>query len=501
MPDGPEAGSETCTEAAETGAEDASSWAEPRELELSEPAMRSLVEETMARLLPHLRGLSRGPTHRNNGARKLARSLREPMPLAGSPTQDVFRLLFDRVLPSGLGTATPGYLAYVPGGGIFHAALASFITSATNRYVGIFQASPGLVQLEQNVVRWFCDLVGFPDTAGGVLTTGGSLANLAAIVAARTEKLPPRFQDGVIYTSSEAHRSVQKAAKVAGFLAENVRALPVDESHRLRLDVLAEAIADDRSSGKLPFLIVGNAGTTNTGAIDPLHALADLAARENLWLHLDAAYGGFFLLTARGRSKLAGIERADSVTLDPHKGLFLPYGTGAIVVRDVGTLHRAHHVDAEYLPSPEDDASFVDFASLSPELSRDARGLRVWLPLKLHGSQAFTAALDEKLDLAAEAVRRLEEIPGIEIVAAPELSLFAFRYRFTGEKGPSLDAKNRRLLSLTNQRRRVLISGTLVPSGYVLRVCVLSFRTHRAQIDHLVADLRGALDELLARGW
>jgi aromatic-L-amino-acid/L-tryptophan decarboxylase len=474
---------------------------DPRELELSETAMRGLVEETMARLLPHLRGLGTGPTHRNNGARKLARSLREPMPAAGSPTQDVFRLLFDRVLPSGLGTATPGYLAYVPGGGLFHAALASFITSATNRYVGIFQASPGLVQLEQNVVRWFCDLVGFPAAAGGVLTTGGSLANLAAIVAARTEKLPPRFQDGVIYTSTEAHRSVQKAAKVAGFLPENVRALPVDEFHRLRTDALSAAIAEDRSSRKLPFLIVGNAGTTNTGAIDPLHALADIAQRENLWLHLDAAYGGFFLLTERGRAKLAGIERADSVTLDPHKGLFLPYGTGAIVVRDVATLHRAHHVDAEYLPAPEEDASFVDFASLSPELSRDARGLRVWLPLKLHGSQAFTAALDEKLDLANEAVRRLKALPGVEIVAPPELSLFAFRYRFVGEKGPSLDAKNRRLLALVNQRRRVLLSGTLVPSGYVLRVCVLSFRTHEAQIDHLMEDLRGALDELVARGW
>lgn len=473
----------------------------PRELSLDERQMKVLVEETMNRLLPHLRGLARAPTHRNDGARRLARSLREDLPRDGAPLQDVFRLLFDRVLPSGLGTATPGYLAYVPGGGLFHSAIAAFITHATNRYVGIFQASPGLVQLEQNVVRWFCDLLGFPATAGGVLTTGGSLANLAAICAARTDRLPARFQDGVIYTSSEAHRSVQKAAKVAGFLAEHVRALPVDQAHRLRLDALEQAIGVDRSSGRLPFMIVGNAGTTNTGAIDPLGALADVAAREGLWLHLDAAYGGFFQLTQRGRDKLAGIERADSVTLDPHKGLFLPYGTGAIVVRDVETLRRAHHVEAEYLPDPEDDASFVDFASLSPELSRDARGLRVWLPLKLHGSQAFTRALDEKLDLAHQAAERIAALPGIVLVAPPELSLFAFRYTFTGSVGPSLDAKNRRLLSLVNQRRRVLLSGTVAPSGYVLRVCVLSFRTHQEQIDHLVEDLQAALEELVARGW
>lgn len=471
------------------------------ELELNEGEMRALVQETMDRLLPHLSGLSTAPTHRNNGARKLSRSLREALPVQGAPVQDVFRLLFDRVLPSGLGTATPGYLAYVPGGGLFHAAIAALITNATNRYVGIFQASPGLVQLEQNVVRWFCDLIGFPDSAGGVLTTGGSLANLAAICAARTEKLPARFQDGVMYTSSEAHRSVQKAAKVAGFLPEHVRALPVDEHHRLRVDSLVAAIAEDRASGLLPFLIVGNAGTTNTGAIDPLHALADVATREGLWLHLDGAYGGFFALTARGRAKLEGIDRADSVTLDPHKGLFLPYGTGAIIVRDVETLRRAHYVEAEYLPDPEDDRSFVDFASLSPELSRDARGLRVWLPLKLHGSQAFTRALDEKIDLAHAAADRIAALPGFVIVAPPELSLFAFRYMFAGPVGPSLDAKNRRLLSLLNQRRRVLLSGTIVPSGYVLRVCVLSFRTHQRQIDHLVEDLGAALEELLARGW
>jgi aromatic-L-amino-acid decarboxylase len=248
-------------------------------------------------------------------------------------------------------------------------------------------------------------------------------------------------------------------------------------------------------------LIVGNAGTTNTGAIDPLHGLADIAQAEGLWLHLDAAYGGFFLLTERGRLALAGMERADSVTLDPHKGLFLPYGTGAIVVRDVETLRKAHHVEADYLPDPEADPAFVDFASLSPELSRDARGLRVWLPLKLHGSQAFTRALDEKLDLAREAATRIAALPGCELVAPPELSLFAFRFAFSGSSGPSLDSKNRRLLSLVNQRRRVLLSGTWVPSGYVLRVCVLSFRTHRSQIDHLVDDLQAALAELRARGW
>ena len=226
--------------------------------------------------------------------------------------------------------------------------------------------------------------------------------------------------------------------------------------------------------------------------------LADLAAREGLWLHVDAAYGGCFALTERGQLALRGLGRADSITLDPHKGLFLPYGTGALLVREPAALRRAHASRAEYLPPMQEDPDFVDFCELSPELSRDFRGLRLWLPLKLVGAGAFAAALDEKLDLAQHAHRRLGELPGVEIVAAPQLSLLAFRHVPDGLRGDAaaLDRHNERLLAAINRRARVYLTATVLDGRFVLRICVLSFRTHRDRVDAGLADIAAAIAEL-----
>lgn len=477
-------------------------------LELSETAMRSMVDEAMRRLLAHLAALPEQRLHPTGGGQKLARSLREPMPERGAPYRELLALLFDRAIPATLNTASPGYLGYIPGGGLFHAAVADLIALATNRYVGLFRAAPGLVQLEANVIRWFSAALGLPETAGGVLTSGGSLANFIAVVTARRERLPPDFLRGVIYTSSEAHHSVLKAALLAGFPLERVRALPCDARFRLPPAAVESAIRDDRAAGLAPFMLVASAGTTNTGAVDDLEALADLAARERLWLHVDAAYGGFFALTERGRAALRGIERVDSVTLDPHKGLFLPYGTGCLLARDVGALRRAHTVPAAYMPPMQSEDDLVDFCEISPELSREARGLRAWLPLKMHGASAFRAALDEKLDLARLAAERLRTMPGVTIVAEPELSLLAFRARPPGvsaEDGEgaaieATDAWSRRLLAKVNEKQRVFLTGTVSRGRFLIRMCVLSFRTHRDRVEMGLADIEEGLRELEREG-
>ena len=230
--------------------------------------------------------------------------------------------------------------------------------------------------------------------------------------------------------------------------------------------------------------------------MDDLPALDELARREGLWLHLDGAYGGFFALTERGRRTLAGLERADSITLDPHKGLFLPYGTGCLLVRDRAALERAHHIEADYMPRMQEAADLVDFCELSPELSRDFRGLRVWLPLKMHGLGAFRAALDEKLDLARWAAAELGKIDQIEIVAEPELSIVAFRWSPPGLPDDELDRLNRELLERTNARRRVYLTATRLDGRFVIRICVLSFRTHRDRMEAALTDIRAALAEL-----
>ncbi len=450
-----------------------------------------MVAHSMDRLVPFIAALPTAPNHHMDGAQKLVRSLREPLPEAGVPFRRLLGQLFERIIPFGLNTAGPGYLAYIPGGGLFHAAVGDLLAGAVNRYVGIWQAAPGLVQLETNVIRWFADLLGLPPGAGGLLTTGGSLANLAAVVAARHDRLGERFADGTIYTSSLVHHSVYKAARVAGFRADQVRSVPVDAHFRLDANALAAIITADRAAGLRPAMVVASAGTTATGAVDPLPALAALCARENLWFHVDAAYGGFFAFTERGRAALVGIDRADSVTLDPHKGLFLPYGTGCILVRDLQTLRAAHQITASYLPTSESDPECWDFADLGPELSRDNRGLRVWLPLKMHGAAGFRRDLDEKLDLALDAHARIAALPQIDMVAPPDLSLFAFRVRAsTPELG---DDATRRLAQAINDRGHVLVTGVEVDGRWLLRVCVLSFRTHQQQIDELVADLESAL--------
>ncbi len=342
------------------------------------------------------------------------------------------------------------------------------------------------------MIRWLCTMVGYPEGAGGILTSGGSLSNFSALVAARRDRLPENFLSGIVYASDQAHHSVQKAAMLAGFPERNVRAVETDDTFRVRPDALEAAIRRDRAAGLRPFFLVGNAGTTNTGAVDDLAALADIARREGLWYHVDGAYGGFFVLTERGRRALGGIGRADSIALDPHKGLFLPYGTGCLLVRDPETLRRAHALSADYMPAMQEDADLPDYSQLSPELSRDWRGLRVWLPIAMHGIGPFRNNLDEKLDLALEAADALRQIPGIEILAEPQLSIVAFRLSRPGLAEPALEALNRDLLARVNARKRVYLTGTMLRGRFAIRICVLSFRTHRDRVEEALEDIRAA---------
>lgn len=466
-------------------------------LELDEADLRALVAAALDRICGELRGLPGQAACVTEGGAALARSLREPLPRGAAALPELLATIFDRALPVSYTTTGPGYLAYIPGGGLLHAAVADLIADAINRFVGLWRAAPGLVQLESNVIAWLCEIVGLPAGSGGVLTSGGSLANFSATVAAR-HRLGERFADGTIYTSTQAHHSVLRAAILAGFPAAQVRAVPVDAQQRICLERLAEAIAADRAAGLRPCMLVASAGTTNTGAVDDLEGMAGLAAREGLWLHVDAAYGGCFALTERGRVVLRGLGRADSITLDPHKGLFLPYGTGALLVRDPAALRRAHSVHADYLPPMQEDPDFVDFCELSPELSRDFRGLRLWLPLKLVGADGFAAALDEKLDLAAYAAGALRGMPEVLLVAPPQLSLLAFRHvpaRLAGDLAAQ-DEHNERLLAAINARGRVFMTSTRLAGRFVLRICVLSFRTHRDRVDEGLADISEAIAEL-----
>jgi aromatic-L-amino-acid/L-tryptophan decarboxylase len=433
-----------------------------------------------------LDGVADRPAHAGGDLDAAARAHREPPPEIGGEFEPLLGLI-DAIVANSANNAGPGFLAYIPGGGLFASSLADLLSTTVDRFVNLWGEAPVAAQIEANVVRWLCDLFGFGPDARGVLTSGGSLANFSAIAAARKDRLPEDFLKGSLYVSEQVHASVTKAAMLAGFPVRHVRSVASDDSLRMDVEALTRAIAVDRASGLQPFAVVASAGTTNTGAVDPIEAIADVAAAEDLWLHVDGAYGGFFQLTDRGRERFRGIERADSITLDPHKGMFLSYGTGALVVREGRKLRDAHHIGTSaYLQDLPIDADVPNFAEYSAELSRDFRGLRVWFPLKLHGTSAFREALDEKLDLAEHLYEGLKAIAEVELPWQPDLSIVPFRLRDAD------DDANRAFLKRINASERVYLSSTVVDERFTLRACILNHRTHRDRIDECIEIVRRA---------
>lgn len=459
--------------------------------------MRAMADAVVARCIDHIATLREQPASGDVDAARLCQALREPAPEQGVPLPPLLDQLFRDLIPRSFTAPGPGYLAYIPGGGLYPAALADFIAATTNRYTGVWQAAPALVQLEANALDWLREWMGFPPATRGLFTAGGSMATFNAILCARERHLGAEIRRGTLYASDQAHHSVLKAAKLAGVMPDRVRAIACDDRYRLPMDRLREAIANDRRAGFTPFAVVSSAGTTNTGAVDPLDAIADLCAAEGLWHHVDGAYGAFFQLCDETRPVLRGLSRADSLTLDPHKGMFLPYGTGALLVRDGAALRAAHEATADYMPAMPHPEDFYDPSQHGPDLSRGFPGLRVWLCVKLFGAAAFRTAIAEKRALTIDAVRRVAALPHVVVDAPPELSLFAFHLTWPGATREQEDAATRALMETTTRRGRVMVTGAVARGRYLGRVCILSFRTHADRIDMLLDDLAAAIGEIV----
>jgi aromatic-L-amino-acid decarboxylase len=421
--------------------------------------------------------------------------LQRPIGERGAPLDEVMALLEESAVRPGGHPASPGHLAYIPGGGIYHSALADYLAAVTNKYAGIFFTGPGPVRMENQLVRWVADLVGYPAGAGGTIASGGSLATLTAVTTARDAHgmRGADYSSAVVYLTTQAHHAVEKALRIAGMGEAPVRHVDIDERFRMRPGALASMIAADRAAGLRPWLVVAAAGATDTGAVDPLDAIADVAGREGCWLHVDAAYGGFFLLTEQGRAVLAGIERSDSVVLDPHKSLFLPWGAGMVLVRDVGAMADAHEGTGSYMQDAlRADPGEVSPADVSPELSRPWRALRMWLPLVLLGTAPFRAALEEKLLLARyfqDEARKL----GFEVGPEPDLSIVTFRWAPAGADLARANAVNEEIVEAVRRDGRIFLSSTMLDGRFTLRMAALSFRTHRRHIDLCLQILREQL--------
>jgi aromatic-L-amino-acid decarboxylase len=479
---------------------DRDSWpftaSRPSPLEMDGNAFERTMQGVVNRLSAHLNQLEAFPAKNSPPGdaelEHMVDQLSEPLPREPADADVLLDRLFEEYIPVSFNTAGPGYLAYIPGGGLPESAIGDLIASVTNRYSTVWTAAPALAQIESTVISWFCSMVGYGRHAGGFLTTGGSIANLGGIVAARVKLLGDDFRLARIYTSGQTHHCVPKAAFMAGFPKSNVRMVPVRFDQTMDLQALQKMIDADRSAGFQPAIVIGNAGTTNTGAVDDLAGIHAIAAAEDLWMHVDAAYGGFFLLTEAGRKRMKGIEKANSVVLDPHKGMFLPYGTGCLLVRNRDDLLPAFSFTSDYMPAMTGDRQREDFCEISPELSRDHRGLRIWLPVKLHGIGVFETLLQEKLDLAQWATERLQELGRtlsgehsgvtLDIVAPPQLSIVAFRLNDSDRSLEENNELNRQWLDEINRDGAVMMTSTVLDGIFVLRICVLHFRTH---IDHL----------------
>lgn len=414
-------------------------------------------------------------------------------PLSEGPADlnDLIGLIRENVDEPGLVPSHRGHLGYIPGGGLYASALGDYLADVGNRYSGIFFAGPGAVRMENMMVRWMADLIGYPETAAGTLLSGGSIANLTAIVTARDAHgiKAADIPNTVIYLTKQVHHCVQKAIRIAGLSEAKLHYVEMDGRFRMDVNDLRSKIEADKAEGRQPWLVVASAGTTDTGAVDPADQIADVCEAHGLWLHIDAAYGGFFILAEEGREVIKGLERSDSIVMDPHKGLFLPYGTGAVIVKNRELLFNSHYYRANYMQDTFDANEELSPADLSPELTRHFRGLRMWLPLQLHGVAAFRAALSEKIWLARWFREQLIEDPNWEVGPEPDLSVVLYRYL---PKSGDANEFNLKLIQKIHEDGRVFLSSTTVNGKVFLRLAVLCFRTHLDTVELALEMLRQA---------
>lgn len=414
--------------------------------------------------------------------------------ITGQPhsMEEILDIYKREVADKGINAASGGHLGYIPGGGIFASALGDFLADVTNEYAGIFYASPGAVAVETSLIDWIKSLFSYPSDAVGNLASGGSIANLIALAAARDKYQikGERIEKSVVYLSAQTHHCVTKALRIIGLEDVVLRTLPIDEHSRIQIEALSDAIAKDRSVGLNPFLVIGSAGTTDTGAVDPLFEIGTLCKKENLWFHVDAAYGGFFILAESVRPLFRGIELSDSLVVDPHKGLFLPYGIGAVLVKDREAVFHSNRVGADYMQDAYREDLPVNPSDLGPELTKHFRGMRMWLPLQLYGTEPFAACLEEKLDLTRYIRRKLADL-GFSLGPEPDLSVTYFWM----DRGEESDNFNRHLLKLIHDDGSAYFSSTLIEGKFVIRSAILSFRTRIHSVDKAIELISNCLDK------
>lgn len=459
-------------------------------LELDAETMRALGYAMVDLLVERTETLDESRVWRGASRAEMESRLREGPPAGPTDAGELFRRLEMDILPFTGQHDHPRFFGYTPSCPTWPGVLGDFLASGANVFAGTWLQSAGPSTVELIVIDWFRQWLGYGPQASGILLPGGSLANLTAVACARETQAGGRGENAVVYVTSQCHSSVARAFKVLGFRPEQVRSVSVDERLRMRPDALAAAIETDVRAGRQPFLVTATAGATNTGAVDPLAEIAAVCSEREVWLHVDAAYGGFAMLTERGRDWLAGIDQADSVTLDPHKWLYQPYECGCLIVRDGPLLSQAFHVMPDYLQDTAVGGVEVNFADRGIQLTRAARGLKLWLSIQYFGVDAFREAIDRSLDLAHLAQEHIEASEELELLSPATLGVVCFRRRPAGvDDEPELEALNADLIRRIAESGEALVSSTRIDGRYAMRMCVLNHRSRAGDVERTLGWL------------
>jgi glutamate/tyrosine decarboxylase-like PLP-dependent enzyme len=473
----------------------------PDKLAPTSQEFRSMADAAVDFLADYFDRLETRPVLVPTTSRAIRGRIDEPLPMAGADLGALLDTVRNVISEYSRHSGHPRMFGYVASPGTAITAIGNMIAAAMNINVTAWRSAPSGTDLERLTIDWLKEMLGYPAPAGGLLTSGGSMANFAALGAARSAKAGANVvRDGVaaagrrmcLYVSEESHFSMAKAAGMLGLGESNVRAVKTDERLHIDLADLERLVAADLAAGHLPFCVVANAGTTATGAFDPLAEVADFAHRHNLWMHVDAAYGGFAALAPSARHFFAGIEEADSVTLDPHKWLYLPVGCGCVLYKDPAAARAAFSHGADYTRpiGLEHDEAFA-FWDYGPELTRPFRALDLWLLIKFAGAGRLGKAVEENIACAKYFEELVKASDDFEMLAPVELSVFCFHYvpkGFTGD----LDVFNERLLVTLQRAGSTYLSNARVRGRFALRGCVLNYRTTKADMVRVLEDVRAA---------
>ncbi|MDA0329711.1 MAG: aminotransferase class V-fold PLP-dependent enzyme [Gemmatimonadetes bacterium] len=447
------------------------------ELELSPERMLELAALASQLIVDRLDGLADQPAWRGGSRAELEPIMREPPPEEGRNPEDVLRRAAAEILPIAGRVDHPKFFAFVPSSATWPGVLADYMAAGHNIFQGTWLGASGPSQLEVVVIDWFREWLGYPETGGGLFTSGGSAASLDAFVAAREAAGAP--ERATVYMSDQSHTALSRAATIVGVRPERVRKVPSDAYFRMKMDDLQRMIDEDRAAGLTPIAVCGNAGTTNTGAVDPLESLADLCEREGIWLHIDASYGGFAILTDTGKALFRGIERADSIAMDAHKWLFQPFEAGCLMVRDVRKLEEAFSVHPEYLQDTQWGTDHPNFGDRGLQLSRSFRALKVWMSIQTFGMAAFRRSVGKGIDLALKGEEYVRASQILQIANPASLGVVCFRVnpRDMDLDDALLEKVNEAVQARVIETATAMMSSTRLRGLYSLRMCILNHTT------------------------